>query len=390
MLQKAVGCTTTMPISGRQGSSDIGLPVQPAVVPAMAPVVPAAIAPTAVAPAAVTPPAIAPPGKLGFGVDRHERLAILAVLLDGVGYGSADGLQTLRDVAGLLGLGTAVGCKGGCGIGRGQTDREAECASRQQGCQSARGTTILAHLISPSFGGTTLPRLARRPQMKRVCQLGSRLAWPPQCSRSESIQTRRRSESADGWGRAGSTAKPMARSSSMARTLRESMMFSSRGNWPSISPNTSRDSSWSSSGSSSKASQASIQRCPTSGSSDMGATPHSAVGVPSVSRAAQICALQAQVCSSWSIGTSPLPLQGSRLSSRTAARKATSTEVAGRMQYLNPMAVSLAAPDELTAAAAGCSLSPATSMCGRGGTIGSAIRSRRLAGTMAFHATATQ
>src|SRR3982074_3452927 len=98
MLQKAVGCTTTMPISGRQGSSDIGLPVHPAVVPAIAPIVPAAIA---------------PPGERGLRVDRHERLAVLAVLLDGVGYGSADGLQTLRDVAGLLGLGTAVGCEGG-------------------------------------------------------------------------------------------------------------------------------------------------------------------------------------------------------------------------------------------------------------------------------------
>src|SRR5258708_6705982 len=336
-----------MPISGRQGSSDIGLPVQPAVMPAIAPVVPAAIAPSAVAPAAVAPPAIAPPGELGLGVDRHERLAVLAVLLDGVGYGSADGLQTLRDVAGPLGLGTAVGCEGGCGIGRGQTDRQAECAGRQQGCQSARGTTILAHLISPSLGGTTLLRLARRPQMKRVCQLGSRLARPPQCSRSESIQTRRRSASADGSGTAGSAAQPRARRNSMARPLRESLMFSSRGNWPSTSPNTSRDSSWSSSGSSSKASQASIHRCPTSGSSDVGATPHSAVGVPSMSRAAQICALQAQVCSSRSIGTSSLPFQGSRLSSRTVARKATSTEVAGRMQYLNPMAVSLPAPDRV-------------------------------------------
>src|SRR5229473_7889328 len=214
MLQKAVGCTTTMPISGRQGSSDIGLPVQPAVVPAIAPVVPAAVAPSA----------IAPPGELGLGVRRNERLAVLAVLPEGVGYGSADGLQPLGDIAGLVGLGTAVGGKGGRGIGRRQTDREAECASRQQGCQSARRTTILAHLISPSFRVTTLPRLAIRPQMKRGCQLGSRPARPPQCSRSESIQTRRRSASADGCGRAGSTAKPMARSSSMARTLRESMM----------------------------------------------------------------------------------------------------------------------------------------------------------------------
>src|SRR3981081_84984 len=145
MLQKAVGCTTTMPISGRQGSSDIGLPVQPAVVPAIAPVVPAAITPSAAAPAAIPPLAIAGPGALCVGVDRHERLAVRAVLLDGVGYGSADGLQTLRDVAGPLGLGTAVGCEGAWGSGRGQTDREAEGASRQQGCQSARGTTILAH-----------------------------------------------------------------------------------------------------------------------------------------------------------------------------------------------------------------------------------------------------
>src|SRR6266851_1913827 len=199
MLQKAVGCTTTMPISGRQGSSDIGLPVQPAVVPAIAPVVPAAVAPATVAPAAVAPSAIAPPGELGLGVDGDERLAVRGVLPDGVGYGSADGLQTLGDVAGLVGLGTAVGGKGGRGIGRRQTDREAECASRQQGCQSARRTTILAHLISPSFGGTTLPRLARRPQMKRVCQLGSRPARPPPCSRLESIQTRCRSASADSW-----------------------------------------------------------------------------------------------------------------------------------------------------------------------------------------------
>src|SRR5450755_3464467 len=151
MLQKAVGCTTTMPISGRQGSSDIGLPVQPAVVPAIAPVVPAAVAPATVAPATVAPSAIAPPGELGFGVDCHERLAVLVVLLDGVGYGSADGLQALGDVAGRVGLGTAVGCQGGRGIGRRQTDREAECASRQQGCQSAHGTMILAHLVSPSF-----------------------------------------------------------------------------------------------------------------------------------------------------------------------------------------------------------------------------------------------
>src|SRR5258707_13871280 len=108
MLQKAVGCTTTMPISGRQGSSDIGLPVQPAVMPAIAPVVPTAIAPSAVAPAAVAPPAIAPPGELGLGVDRHERLAVLAVLLDGVGDESASGLQTRRTVIGLPGLGTGV------------------------------------------------------------------------------------------------------------------------------------------------------------------------------------------------------------------------------------------------------------------------------------------
>src|SRR5580704_7725264 len=225
MLQKAVGCTTTMPISGRQGSWDIGLPVQPAVVPAIAPVAPAAVAPAAIAPAA-----IAPPGELGLGLDRHERLAVHGVLPDGVGYGSADGFQTLGDVAGLVGLGAAVGGKGGRSIGRRQTDREAERASRQQGRQSTRRTTILAHLISPSSGGTTLPRLAIHPQMKRGRQLGSNPARPPQCSRSESIQTRRRLASADGWGRAGSTAKPMARSSSSARTLRESMMFSSRGN----------------------------------------------------------------------------------------------------------------------------------------------------------------
>src|SRR5712664_2641105 len=104
MLQKAVGCTTTMPISGRQGSSDIGLPVQPAVVPAIAPIVPAAVAPSAVA-----PPAIAPPGALGLGVDGDERLAVLGVLPDGVGYRGADGLQALGDVAWLLGLGAAVG-----------------------------------------------------------------------------------------------------------------------------------------------------------------------------------------------------------------------------------------------------------------------------------------
>src|SRR5260370_1773426 len=102
MLQKAVGCTTTMPISGRQGSSDIGLPVQPAVMPAIAPVVPAAIAPSAVAPAAVAPPAIAPPGELGLGVDRHERLAALAVLLDAIAHRTACRTQTLPDVPGPL------------------------------------------------------------------------------------------------------------------------------------------------------------------------------------------------------------------------------------------------------------------------------------------------
>src|SRR5216684_2475666 len=83
MLQKAVGCTTTMPISGRQGSAVIGLPVQPAVVPTVAPVVPAAvapivptaIAPTAVAPSAVAPAAVAPPGKLCLGVNPDNRLA---------------------------------------------------------------------------------------------------------------------------------------------------------------------------------------------------------------------------------------------------------------------------------------------------------------------------
>src|SRR4030081_1642646 len=104
MLQKAVGCTTTMPISGRQDSSDIGLPVQPAVVPAIAPVVPAAVAPATVAPATVTPSAIAPPGELGLGVHGDERLAVLGILPGGVGYGSADGLQTLGDVARLVGL----------------------------------------------------------------------------------------------------------------------------------------------------------------------------------------------------------------------------------------------------------------------------------------------
>ena len=46
------------------------------------------------------------------------------------------------------------------------------------------------------------------------------------------------------------------------------------------------------------------------------------------------------------MGTTSSPsLHGSRFSSMTAARKATSTDVAGRMQYLNPMAVSLPAPD---------------------------------------------
>src|SRR4249919_848650 len=112
MLQKAVGCTTTMPIWGRQGSPDIGLPVQPAVVPAIAPVVPAAVAPIVpapVAPAAVAPTAIAPPSELGLAVDRDERFAVLGILLDGVGHGTADGLQPLGDVAGLPGRGVAVG-----------------------------------------------------------------------------------------------------------------------------------------------------------------------------------------------------------------------------------------------------------------------------------------
>src|SRR5229473_2549310 len=130
MLQKAVGCTTTMPISGRQGSSDIGLPVQPAIAPivptAVAPVVPAAVAPSAVA-----PPAIAPPGELGLGVDGDERLAVLGVLPDGVGYRGADGLQALGDVAWLLGLGAAVGGEGGRRVGRRQTDGQAERACRQ-------------------------------------------------------------------------------------------------------------------------------------------------------------------------------------------------------------------------------------------------------------------
>src|ERR1700722_3978169 len=148
MLQKAVGCTTTMPISGRQGSWDRGFPFHQAVWPAIAPVVPAAVAPAAIAPSAVAPATIAPPGKLGLGVDRHERLAVLAVLLDGGRYGRADGLQQLGDAAGRLGPG-AVGCKGGRCIGRRQADREAQGACRQEGCQSARGTTILAHLISP-------------------------------------------------------------------------------------------------------------------------------------------------------------------------------------------------------------------------------------------------
>ena len=60
-----------------------------------------------------------------------------------------------------------------------------------------------------------------------------------------------------------------------------------------------------------------------------------------MSRAAQIWALQAQVRSRRSMGTTSSPsLHGSRFSSMTAARKATSTDVAGRMQYRNPMAVS--------------------------------------------------
>src|SRR5439155_20461143 len=102
---KAVGCTTTMPIFGRQGSTDIGLPVQPAVVPTIAPVVPAAVAPivptaitpATVAPAAVAPAAIAPPGKLGLGVHRHVPLAVLGVLLHGVGDRQAYRLQALGD-----------------------------------------------------------------------------------------------------------------------------------------------------------------------------------------------------------------------------------------------------------------------------------------------------
>src|ERR1700737_2787569 len=102
MLQKAVGCTTTMPISGRQVSSDIGLPVQPAVVPAIAPVVPAAVAPATVAPAAVAPSAIAPPGELGLGVHGDERLAVLVALPEGVGYGSGDRVRPLGDIAGLV------------------------------------------------------------------------------------------------------------------------------------------------------------------------------------------------------------------------------------------------------------------------------------------------
>src|ERR1700730_18525292 len=172
MLQKAVGCTTTMPISGRQGCSDIGLPVQPAVVPAIAPIVPAAVAPATVAPAAVAPSAIAPPGELGLGVHGDERLAVLAVLPEGVGYKSADGLQPLGDIAGLVGLGTVVGCKGGRGIGRRQTDREAACGSRQPGCQSARRTTILAHLIFPFFQRNHVTQTCDTPANEKRVSVG--------------------------------------------------------------------------------------------------------------------------------------------------------------------------------------------------------------------------
>src|SRR5437879_3398622 len=134
MLQKAVGCTTTMPISGRQGCVVISLPVQPAVVPTVAPVVPAAvapvmpttIAPAAVAPAAVTPAAIAPPGELGLRVDPDDRLAVLGVLLHGLGNRQADGLEALGDLTGSLAVGTAVLGAAGRGIGRCQADRKAE------------------------------------------------------------------------------------------------------------------------------------------------------------------------------------------------------------------------------------------------------------------------
>src|SRR5882762_10057811 len=197
MLQKAVGCTTTMPISGRQGSADIGLPVQPAVMPTVAPVVPAtvapivptAIAPATVAPAAVAPTAVAPPGKLGLGVDRDERHAVPGVLLHGVGNRQAYRLQALGDFARLLGIGTVVLREAGRGIGRRQAHGKTESARRQQGSQRANGTTILGHVISLSLE-STLPRLAIRRQMKRPGQFGSMPARPPPCSRSESIHTR--------------------------------------------------------------------------------------------------------------------------------------------------------------------------------------------------------
>src|SRR5229473_2697334 len=167
MLQKAVGCTTTMPISGRQGSAVIGLPVQPAVVPTVAPVVPAtvapivptAIAPTAIAPAAVAPTAVAPPGKLCLGVDPDDRLAVLGVLLHGVGHRQAYRLQTLGDFARLLGIAAAVLRAAGRGIGRCKADRKAKGAGRQQGSQSASGTTILGHVISPLPGEPRYPDL---------------------------------------------------------------------------------------------------------------------------------------------------------------------------------------------------------------------------------------
>src|SRR5262245_41434773 len=157
-----------MTMAGRQRSPGIDSPIQPAVVPAIAPVVPtiapvvpaaiapivpaaivpATVAPTTIAPATVAPPAIAPPGKLCLRIDGDEGLAVLATLLDGIGHRGAYRLQPLGDIARLARIRWAILRKCGVGIGRDQRYRKTEGTRRQQSSQSANGTTILSHAIS--------------------------------------------------------------------------------------------------------------------------------------------------------------------------------------------------------------------------------------------------
>src|SRR5512143_2593551 len=136
----------------------MALPVMPAVtpaaiVPAIAPatvvpaVAPAAVVPT---PAAIVPtvPAVTPPGELGLGVDGDERLTVLGVLRESVGYRQANGLQLLGDFARLLGLHGAVRRHARRSVGRCKAYGKAEGACGQQCSERPRRTTILSHVTS--------------------------------------------------------------------------------------------------------------------------------------------------------------------------------------------------------------------------------------------------